>query len=94
MDPFHEQLARIAMDAAGSFGFALAAGYAVHTYGFLNRRSSDVDAVGNRRGGFTVVSASGRVVPSPVVACPLADGPCAGCRLGPAGREETRAGLA
>ncbi|MGD0928774.1 MAG: hypothetical protein ABR926_26690 [Streptosporangiaceae bacterium] len=29
MDPFHEQLARIAPDAAGSFGFALAGGYAV-----------------------------------------------------------------
>ena len=43
MDPFHEQLARVALDAAGSFGFALAGGYAVQAHGFLNRRSSDVD---------------------------------------------------
>jgi Nucleotidyl transferase AbiEii toxin, Type IV TA system len=43
MDPFHEQLARVALDAAGSFGFALAGGYAVQAHGFLNRRSSDID---------------------------------------------------
>ena len=43
MDPFHEQLARTALDAAGSFGFALAGGYAVQAHGFLNRLSSDVD---------------------------------------------------
>ena len=33
MDPFHEQLARIALDAAESFGFALAGGYAVQAHG-------------------------------------------------------------
>lgn len=43
MDPFHERLARIALDAAGSFGFALAGGYAVQAHGFLNRMSADVD---------------------------------------------------
>jgi hypothetical protein len=43
MDPFHEQLARVALDAAGSFGFALAGGYAVQAHGFLDRMSSDVD---------------------------------------------------
>jgi hypothetical protein len=43
MDPFHEQLARVALGAAGSFGFALAGGYAVQAHGFLNRMSSDVD---------------------------------------------------
>ena len=43
MDPFHERLARVALDAAGSFGFALAGGYAVQAHGFLNRMSSDVD---------------------------------------------------
>ena len=43
MDPFHERLARIALDAAGSYGFALAGGYAVQVHGFLNRVSSDVD---------------------------------------------------
>lgn len=43
MDPFHERLARIALDEAGSFGFALAGGYAVQAHGFLNRLSSDID---------------------------------------------------
>lgn len=43
MDPFHERLARVALDVAGSFGFALAGGYAVQAHGFLNRASSDVD---------------------------------------------------
>jgi len=43
MDPFHEQLARVALDAAGSFGFALAGGYAVQAHGFLDRMSADVD---------------------------------------------------
>lgn len=43
MDPFHERLARVALDAAGSFGFALAGGYAVQAHGFLNRLSSDID---------------------------------------------------
>ena len=43
MDPFHERLARVALDAAGTFGFALAGGYAVQAHGFLNRMSSDVD---------------------------------------------------
>jgi hypothetical protein len=43
MDPFHERLARIALDAAGSYGFALAGGYAVQVHGFLKRLSSDVD---------------------------------------------------
>jgi hypothetical protein len=43
MDPFHERLARIALDAAGSYGFALAGGYAVQVHGFLDRMSADVD---------------------------------------------------
>jgi Nucleotidyl transferase AbiEii toxin, Type IV TA system len=43
MDPFHERLARVALEAAGSFGFALAGGYAVQAHGFLNRMSADVD---------------------------------------------------
>lgn len=43
MDPFHERLARVALDAAGSFGFALAGGYAVQAHGFLNRMSADVN---------------------------------------------------
>lgn len=43
MDPFHERLARVALGAAASFGFALAGGYAVQAHGFLNRLSSDID---------------------------------------------------
>jgi hypothetical protein len=43
MDPYHERLARVALEAAGSFGFALAGGYAVQAHGFLRRMSSDID---------------------------------------------------
>lgn len=43
MDPFHERLARVALQVAGSFGFAHAGGYAVQAHGFLSRASSDVD---------------------------------------------------
>jgi hypothetical protein len=52
MDPFHEQLARVALDAAGSFGFALAGGYAVQAHGFLNRMSADVDLFAEASGEF------------------------------------------
>jgi hypothetical protein len=43
MDPFHERLARVALQAAASYGFALAGGYAVQAHGFLDRPSADVD---------------------------------------------------
>nr|MDT0661346.1 nucleotidyl transferase AbiEii/AbiGii toxin family protein [Micromonospora sp. DSM 115978] len=43
MDPFHERLARIALDAAASYGFCLAGGYAVQAHGFVERVSKDVD---------------------------------------------------
>jgi hypothetical protein len=43
MDPFHERLARVALEAAASYGFALAGGYAVQAHGFLDRPSADVD---------------------------------------------------
>ncbi len=43
MDSFHERLARVALDVAASYGFALAGGYAVQAHGFLNRPSADVD---------------------------------------------------
>jgi hypothetical protein len=43
MDPLHERLARVALRAAGRYGFALAGGYAVQAHGFLDRPSSDVD---------------------------------------------------
>jgi hypothetical protein len=43
MDPFHERLARVALRAAGQYGFALAGGYAIQAHGFLERLSADVD---------------------------------------------------
>jgi hypothetical protein len=43
VDPFHERLARLALEAAGPYGFALAGGYAVQVHGFLERPSMDVD---------------------------------------------------
>ena len=43
MDPFHERLARVALEVAASYGFALAGGYAVQAHGFLDRSSADVD---------------------------------------------------
>jgi hypothetical protein len=52
MDPFHERLARIALDEAGAFGFALAGGYAVQAHGFLQRFSSDIDLFAEASAGF------------------------------------------
>jgi hypothetical protein len=43
MDPFHERLARLALEAAADFGFCLAGGYAVQAHGFVDRVSKDVD---------------------------------------------------
>lgn len=43
MDPFHERLARIALEVAATYGFALAGGYAIQAHGFLDRPSADVD---------------------------------------------------
>jgi hypothetical protein len=43
MDPFHERLTRVALRAAGQYGFALAGGYAIQAHGFLDRLSADVD---------------------------------------------------
>lgn len=43
MDPFHERLARTALDAISDYGFCLAGGYALEAHGFLKRRSEDVD---------------------------------------------------
>lgn len=57
MDLFHERLARIALGAAGSYGFALAGGYAVQAHGFLNRMSSDVDLFAEAGAEFDFVHA-------------------------------------
>jgi nucleotidyltransferase AbiEii toxin of type IV toxin-antitoxin system len=43
MDSLHERLARLALSAAGDYGFCLAGGYAVQAHGFLDRPSEDVD---------------------------------------------------
>jgi hypothetical protein len=62
MDPFHERLARVALDAAGSYGFALAGGYAVQAHGFLNRMSSDVDLFAEASGEFVFSEAVDAVI--------------------------------
>jgi hypothetical protein len=51
MDPFHQRLARVALDAAARYGFCLAGGYAVQAHGFVDRVSKDVDL-------FTTVAAA------------------------------------
>ncbi|QSB12561.1 nucleotidyl transferase AbiEii/AbiGii toxin family protein [Natronosporangium hydrolyticum] len=43
MDPFHQRLARVALEAAAGYGFCLAGGYAVQAHGFVDRVSKDVD---------------------------------------------------
>jgi Nucleotidyl transferase AbiEii toxin, Type IV TA system len=54
VDAFHQHLARIGLDAAERYGFALAGGYAVQAAGFLQRASEDIDlfTVWERRGEF------------------------------------------
>jgi hypothetical protein len=62
MDPFHQRLARVALDAAGSYGFALAGGYAVQAHGFLNRMSADVDLFAEASGEFDFAEAVDAVI--------------------------------
>ncbi|HEX3490304.1 MAG TPA: nucleotidyl transferase AbiEii/AbiGii toxin family protein [Streptosporangiaceae bacterium] len=57
MDPFHERLARVALDATGLFGFALAGGYAVQAHGFLDRMSADVDLFAQASAGSDITQA-------------------------------------
>jgi hypothetical protein len=54
VDAFQQHLARIGLDAAERYGFALAGGYAVQAAGFLQRPSEDIDlfTVWERRGEF------------------------------------------
>lgn len=60
MDAFHQALARIGLDAAEHYGFALAGGYAVQAAGFLQRPSEDVDlfTVWERRAEFEAAAAA------------------------------------
>jgi hypothetical protein len=62
VDTFHQALARIGLDAAERYGFALAGGYAVQAAGFLQRPSEDIDlfTVWERRGEFE--AAAGAIV--------------------------------
>ncbi len=55
MNPFHERLARIGLTAGGSYGLALAGGYAVQAHAYMERPSEDVDlfTAWNRRDEFT-----------------------------------------
>lgn len=62
MDPFHERLARVALKAAGSYGFAPAGGYAVQAHGFLSRLSADVDIFASSRSEFDFRQAVDAVV--------------------------------
>jgi hypothetical protein len=62
MDPFHERLARAGLAAAGSFGFALAGGYAVQAHGFLTRVSADVDLFAEASAGFDFAEAAQAVI--------------------------------
>ena len=45
MDTFHQQLARIAFDAAADLGLMLAGGYAIRAHGLTSRPSRDLDFV-------------------------------------------------
>ncbi len=60
MDEFHQRLARIGLDAAERYGFALAGGYAVQAAGFLQRPSEDIDlfTIWERRGEFETAAAA------------------------------------
>jgi hypothetical protein len=60
VDPFHQRLARIGLEAAERFGFALAGGYAVQAAGFLQRPSEDIDlfTIWERRGEFETAAAA------------------------------------
>jgi len=54
VDAFHQGLARMGLDAAERYGFALAGGYAVQAAGFLKRPTEDIDlfTAWERRGDF------------------------------------------
>jgi hypothetical protein len=60
VDAFHQHLARIGLDAAERYGFALAGGYAVQAAGFLQRPSEDIDlfTVWERRAEFETAAAA------------------------------------
>jgi Nucleotidyl transferase AbiEii toxin, Type IV TA system len=46
VDPFHERVARIALRAAGRYGFVLGGGLALILHGVVNRPTEDIDLFG------------------------------------------------
>ena len=50
MDPFQEELARIALDVVAGRGFVLGGGHAVQLHGMAARPSDDIDLFGLDRG--------------------------------------------
>jgi Domain of unknown function (DUF1814). len=60
VDAFHQRLARIGLEAAERYGFALAGGYAMQAAGFLQRPSEDVDlfTIWDRRGEFDTAASA------------------------------------
>jgi len=60
MEPRHERIARIALEAGARYGLALAGGYAVAAHGMGNRPSGDVDLFTSwqHRGEFPALQAA------------------------------------
>jgi len=60
IDPFHEDVARIALAAAGDHGFALAGGNALVAHGVLRRETEDIDLFSPEPGAPGAVAAAVR----------------------------------
>jgi hypothetical protein len=58
IDAFQADVARIALDAAGSHGFALAGGNALVAHGIVQRPTKDVDLFSDEPGGPGAVTAA------------------------------------
>jgi hypothetical protein len=65
MDPFHERLARVALEAGAKYGFVLAGGYAVQAHGLVERESKDVDIFTTTRAAADFIAAVDHVVSTP-----------------------------
>jgi len=61
LDAFQADVARIALDAAGEHGFALAGGNALVAHGIVQRTTEDVDLFSNEAGGPGAVTAAVQV---------------------------------
>jgi hypothetical protein len=58
IDPFQEDVARIALAAADAHGFALAGGNALVAHGVLERKTEDIDLFSPEPGGPGAVAAA------------------------------------